>query len=110
MKLLGTAKKSPIWPQKKQEKLKRPLSTKDVQVHFSYFSFISVLASYLTKNLYFGVAELSPPLEPYNPDTDLALKGTLDEIRIANAAIDEAVERLLNEAAERVLKEDDQTV
>jgi hypothetical protein len=31
----------------------------------------------------------------------------LDEIRIANAAIDEAMNRLLNEATERVLKEDD---
>jgi hypothetical protein len=31
----------------------------------------------------------------------------LDEIRIANAAIDEAINRLLNEATERVLKEDD---
>ena len=67
----------------------------------SYFSFVS------DKNLYFGVAELSPPLESYNPDNDPALKGTLDEIRIANAAIDEAVERLLNEAIERVLKKDD---
>jgi hypothetical protein len=67
----------------------------------SYFSFVS------DKNLYFGAAELSPPLEPYNSDTDLALKVTLDEIRIANTTIDEAVERLLNEAAERVLKEDD---
>jgi hypothetical protein len=73
----------------------------------SYFSFVSILASYLTKNLYFGVAELSPPLESYNPDNDLALKGTLDEIRIANATTDEAVERLLNEAIERVLKKDD---
>jgi hypothetical protein len=63
----------------------------------SYFSFISVLASYLTKNLYFGVAELSPPPEPYNLDTDPTLKGTLDE----------AVNRLLNEDIERVLKEDD---
>jgi hypothetical protein len=59
------------------------------------------------KSLYFGVAELSPPPEPYNPDADLALKGTLDEIRIANVAIDEAVNRLLNEVAKRVLKEDD---
>jgi hypothetical protein len=38
---------------------------------------------------------------------DPALKGTLDEIRIENAAIDEAVNRLLNEVVERVLKEDD---
>jgi hypothetical protein len=50
---------------------------------------------------------MSPPLEPYNPDTDPALKDTLDEIRIVNVAIDEAVDRLLNEANERVLKEDD---
>jgi hypothetical protein len=35
------------------------------------------------------------------------LKVTLDEIRIANVAIDEAMDRLLNEAAERVMKEDD---
>jgi hypothetical protein len=53
------------------------------------------------------VAELSPPPEPYNPNTDPALKGTLDEIRMANASIDEVVERLLNEPAERVQKEDD---
>jgi hypothetical protein len=73
----------------------------------SYFSFVSVLASYLIKNLYFGVAELSPPPEPYNPDTDPALKGTLNDIRIVNATTDEAVNILLNEAAERVLKEED---
>jgi hypothetical protein len=61
----------------------------------------------LDKNLYFAAVKLSPPPESYNPKADLALKGTLDEIGIANAAIDEAVNRLLNEAAERVLKEDD---
>jgi hypothetical protein len=38
-----------------------------------YFSFV------YDKNLYFGVTELSPPREPYNPDTDLALKGTVEE-------------------------------
>jgi hypothetical protein len=53
------------------------------------------------------VADLSPPPEPYNSDDDPALKGTLNEIGIANAAIDEAVDRLLNEAVESVLKEDD---
>jgi hypothetical protein len=35
------------------------------------------------------------------------LKGTLDVIRIANEAVDEAVNRLLNEAAEKILKEDE---
>jgi hypothetical protein len=73
----------------------------------SYFSFVSTLTSHLTKNLYFGVAEVSPPPEPYDPDTDPALKGTFYEIKIVNAAIDEAIEKLLNEAAETVLKEDD---
>jgi hypothetical protein len=44
---------------------------------------------------------------PYDPDTNPALKGTFDEFIIVNAAIDEVVEKFLNEAAEKVLKEDD---
>jgi hypothetical protein len=61
----------------------------------------------LTKHLYYGAAELSPPLEPYDPKADPALKGALEVIRIANKVVDEAVNRLLNEAADKVLKEDD---
>jgi hypothetical protein len=34
------------------------------------------------------------------------LKEALDMIKIANEAVDEAVNKLLNEAAEKVLKED----
>jgi hypothetical protein len=34
------------------------------------------------------------------------MKEALDIIRIANEAVDEAVDRLLNEAAEKVLKGD----
>jgi hypothetical protein len=34
------------------------------------------------------------------------MKETLDIIRIGNEAVDEAIDRLLNEAAEKVLKED----
>jgi hypothetical protein len=56
--------------------------------------------------LYFGPAKLSPPLEPYDPEADPALKGALDIIRIANEAIDEAINRLLDEAAGKVLKDD----
>ena len=48
----------------------------------------------------------SPPA-PYDPDIDPALKGFLDEFKIVNEVIDEAVDRHLNEAAEKVLKEDD---
>jgi hypothetical protein len=56
--------------------------------------------------MYFDIAEISPPLEPYNPEADPSLKGALDIIRIANKAVDKAVNRLLNEAADKVLKED----
>jgi hypothetical protein len=64
--------------------------------------------------LYFDATELSPPLEPYDPKADPYLKGVLDIIRIANEAVDEAVNGLLNEAvngllneaAKKVLKED----
>jgi hypothetical protein len=55
---------------------------------------------------FYDVAELSPPLEPYNPEADPTLKEALDIIKIANEAIDEAINRLLNEATEKVLKED----
>jgi hypothetical protein len=63
------------------------------------------LASEFT-NIFYDVAELSPPPEPYDPDVDPAMKEALDIIKIANEAVDEAVNRLLNEAAEKVLKED----
>jgi hypothetical protein len=56
--------------------------------------------------LYFGAAELSPPPEPYDPKADPSLKGTLDMIRIANEVVDEDVNRLLDEAADKVLKDD----
>jgi hypothetical protein len=55
---------------------------------------------------YFTSAELSPPPEPYDPEVDLAMKATLEAIKIAEEAVDEAVNRLLNEAAEKILKED----
>jgi hypothetical protein len=53
-----------------------------------------------------NAAELYPPPEPYNPDADSSIKEVLDIIKIANDAIDEVVVRLLNEAADKVLRED----
>jgi hypothetical protein len=58
------------------------------------------LASELT-NIFFIATELSPPLEPYNLEADPTMKEALDIIRIANEAVDEAVDRLLNEAAKK---------
>ena len=57
--------------------------------------------------MYYGAAELSPPPESYDREDDPTLKGALDIIRIANEAIDEVVNRLLNKVADKVLKEDD---
>jgi hypothetical protein len=56
--------------------------------------------------LFFTTAELSLPPEPYNPEADPATKEALEMIRIDNEAVDEAVNKLLNEAAEKILKED----
>jgi hypothetical protein len=56
--------------------------------------------------LCFNAAELSPPPEAYDPETDPSVKQVLDIIKIANEAIDEAVDKLLNEAADKVLKEE----
>jgi hypothetical protein len=51
------------------------------------------------------IAELSPLPEPYNPLADPVMKEALDIMSVANSIIDEVVDRLLNEAAEKILKE-----
>jgi hypothetical protein len=51
-------------------------------------------------------AELSPLPEPYNPLADPDMKEALDVMSIANSIIDEVVDKLLNEAAEKILRED----
>jgi hypothetical protein len=53
-----------------------------------------------------STVELSPLPEPYNAENDLALKEILAEFKVVHIAIDKAVETVLNEAAEKVLKED----
>jgi hypothetical protein len=51
-------------------------------------------------------AELSPLPEPYNPLADPDMKEALDVISIANSIIDKVVDKLLNEVAEKILRED----
>jgi hypothetical protein len=69
--------------------------------HFrKFFSFDS--DEYLCLN----AAELYPPPEPYNPEVDPSIKEVLDIVKIAKDAIDEAVDMLLNEAADKILRED----
>jgi hypothetical protein len=52
------------------------------------------------------VAELSPSLEPFKPTADPEAKKEEEITKMAEAILDEAVSRLLNEAAEAVLKEE----
>jgi hypothetical protein len=51
-------------------------------------------------------SELSPLPEPNNPLADPEMKEALDIIGIANSIIDEVVDKLLNEAAEKILREE----
>ena len=56
--------------------------------------------------MFFITAGLSPPPEPYNPEVDPVMKEALDVMKIANEVVDKVVDKLLHEAAERILKED----
>jgi hypothetical protein len=51
-------------------------------------------------------AELSPLPEPYDPLADPKMKEALEIINMAESIIDEVVNKLLNEVAEKVLKEE----
>jgi hypothetical protein len=44
--------------------------------------------------------------EPYNPLVDPEIKEALDIMSVANSIIDEVVDKLLHEAADKILKED----
>jgi hypothetical protein len=65
----------------------------------------SFLASKFS-NIFFIAVGLSPPPEPYNPEADPAMKEVLDIMKVANDVVDEVIDRLLHESAEKVLKED----
>jgi hypothetical protein len=63
---------------------------------------------FTTPNLFtFSItAELSPSPEPFEPTTDPEAKREEEITKMAEAILDEVVSRLLNEAAEAVLKEE----
>jgi hypothetical protein len=71
---------------------------------FNSFSYVFSFDS--DRYLCFNATELSPPPEPYNPKADPSVKEALNIIKIANDTIDEVVDRLLNEASDKVLRED----
>jgi hypothetical protein len=58
--------------------------------------------------LIFSVAaELPPPPEPFDPLADPETKKAIEIINMAEAIVDEVVTKLLNEAAEKVLNEEE---
>ena len=61
---------------------------------------------WLRTNSLSTTTELSPLPEPYDPLADPVMKEALDVMSIANSIVDEVVDALLNEAAEKILKED----
>jgi hypothetical protein len=54
----------------------------------------------------FTTVELSLLPEPYDPQVDPVMKEALDVMNVANSIVDEVIDSLLNEAAEKILKED----
>jgi hypothetical protein len=63
---------------------------------------------FVTSNLFIFciTAELSPPPEPFEATTDPEEKREEEITKMAESILDEVVSRLLNEAAEAVLKEE----
>jgi hypothetical protein len=51
-------------------------------------------------------AELPPPPEPFDPLANLETKKAIEIINMAEAIVDKIVTKLLDEAAEKVLKEE----
>jgi hypothetical protein len=66
-------------------------------------TFIFVASNWLTSPT---SAKLSPPPEPFDPLADLEMKEALDIINMAESVVDEVVNKLLHEVAEKVLKEE----
>jgi hypothetical protein len=65
-----------------------------------------VFIFWLRTNGLFTIAELSPLPKPYDPQADPVMKEALDVMSVANSIIDEVVDRIMNETAEKILKED----
>jgi hypothetical protein len=56
--------------------------------------------------LFSTVAEISPPSEPFDPLANPEMKKAIEIINMSECIVDEVVNKLLNEVAEKVPKED----
>jgi hypothetical protein len=74
-----------------------------IGIIFWCFRFGTLFCGFELNNLPLS-AELSPPPEPYDPLADPEMKEALDIISIADSIIEEVIDKLLNEVAEKVLR------
>jgi hypothetical protein len=70
---------------------------------YCFWILASILTLWLRTNSLPTTAELSPLPEPYNPLADPDMKEAREVISIANSIVDEVIDNLLNEAAEKYL-------
>jgi hypothetical protein len=69
------------------------------------FSFVVYFCDFELIDVFY-LAELSPPPEPFDPLADPETKKAIEIINMTEAIVDEVVTKLLNEVAEKVLKEE----
>lgn len=75
-------------------------------IFLAYFTCASEGCSYVMIILVFSTAALSPPPDPYIPENDPELKDVLATVEVAHKIMDEAVNEALNDAAEKILREE----
>ena len=80
-----------------------------MQKAYKYYFLVFSFGTYFVasdKSILPTSAELSPPPEPFDPLADPEMKEALDIINMAESVVDEVVNKLLSEVAEKVLKEE----
>ena len=70
------------------------------------FSFVVYFRGFKLIDFFSIAAELPPPPELFDPLADPEKKKAIEIINIAESIIDEVINKLLNEVAEKVLKEE----
>jgi hypothetical protein len=71
-------------------------------------NFLTLFTNFATSDLFtfYIAAELSPPLEPFESMANPEVEKEDEVTKVAEVILDEAVNRLLNEATEAVFKEE----
>ena len=71
------------------------------------FNFVVYFCDFELIYVFYRSWTISSPPEPFNPLADPETKKAIEIINMAEAIVDEVVTKLLTEAAEKVLKEEE---